>query len=422
METKIGKTLQAFLEKISGLANNRCGRSFANKMRSLRTERERLLKNNWRKLPPEALISAEKQEIFRVIDFDTIVLNAVEYLTEEEYVEFLFEVAEISIGFSEMEKAQRLLHMVVTKLKKFATELLLAKSHQRLGDISFYRNNWVTTLRHYKKGLDLFTESGDKNGMANVKSSMGSTLVRQGEIVKGEKLLREAKSIASRTKADDLSTAIKAKINYNLGNVYSMQGIWDKAMNCYKESLSLIGRKRDDAERAYLYLNIAIIYKARGEYEKALEQFQKSIKFSISAEDPYKKGLSYLGEAELYCKTGDWAASTALATTAFRIFSELGDRLSVAEVYKVFGIINRENRRYDTALSYLKNSKRINEEYDNPLNLGETMVEIAKLYGVKGGETDKARESAESAIACFKKINADVKVTEAKEMLAAYTA
>ncbi len=418
METKIGKTLQVFLEEVSTLANKYCGRTFANKMRSLRTERERLLKNNWRKLPPEALISAEKQEIFRVIDFDTIVLNAVGYLTEEEYVEFLFEVAEISIGFSEMEKAQRLLHMVVTKLKKFATELLLAKSHQRLGDISFYRNNWVTTLRHYKKGLDLFSKLGDKYGIAYIKISMGSTMVRQGEIINGEKLLLEAKTIAKRSNF----TSLLIKVNVNLGNVYSMQGIWDKAMNCYKESLSLIGRKRNDAIRAYLYLNIAIIFKARGEYDKALEQFQKSIKFSISAEDPYKKGLSYLGEAELYCKTGDLAASTALATTAFRIFSELGDRLSVAEVYKVFGIINRENRRYDTALSYLKNSKRINEEYDNPLNLGETMVEIAKLYGVKGGETDKARESAESAIACFKKINADVKVTEAKEMLAAYTA
>ena len=418
METIHGKTLQAFLEKISGLANSRCGRAFANKMRSLRTERERLLKNSWRKLPPEALISAEKQEIFRAIDFDTIVLSTAEYLAEEEYVEFLFDVAEISIGFSEMERAQRLLHMVVTKLKKSATELLLAKSHQRLGDISFYRNNWVTTLRHYKKGFDLFTKSGDKYGMAYIKISMGSTMVRQGEIINGEKLLVEAKMIAKRSKF----TSLMIKVNINLGNVYSMRGIWDKAMECYKESLSLIGRKKHDAERAWLYRNIAIIYKARGEYDKALEHFQRSIKFSILANDLYHKGLSYLEEAGLYCKTGDLAAGTALATTAFRIFSGLGDRLSVAEVYKVFGIINRENRRYDTALSYLKNSKRINEEYDNPLNLGETMVEMAKLYGVKGGETDKAKESAESAIECFKKIKADVKVTEVKEMLAAYTA
>ena len=50
------------------------------------------------------------------------------------------------------------------------------------------------------------------------------------------------------------------------------------------------------------------------------------------------------------------------------------------------------------------------------------MTEMAKLYGMKGGETDKARESANSAISCFKRIHADVKVTEAKEMLAAYTA
>ena len=129
METLHNKTLQAFLEKVSSLANKSCGRTFANKMRKLRAERERLLKNNWRKLPPEALISAEKQEIFRVIDFDTIVLNASKYLKEKDYVAFLYDVSETAIGFSEMEKAQRLLHMIVTKLKKHANNLLLAKAH-----------------------------------------------------------------------------------------------------------------------------------------------------------------------------------------------------------------------------------------------------------------------------------------------------
>ena len=412
------KTLQAFLEKVSSIANKSCGRTFANKMSTLRTERERLLKNNWRKLPPEALIAAEEQEIFRVIDFDTIVLNASEYLKEKDYVVLLYDVSEISISFSEMEKAQRLLHIIVTKLKNHANNLLLAKAHQKLGDISFYRNNWVTTLRQYKKSLALFTKLNNNEGLAHINSSMGSALVEQGDIMKGEKLLTKAKTIAKRARLD----ALLINITSNLGNVYSIRGIWDKAMASYKESLSLIGRKRDDAKRSLLYLNMAIILKARGEYEKALENFQTSIKLSSLANDPYAKGLSYLEEADLYCRKGDFAAGTALATTAFRIFSALGDRLSVAEVYKVFGIINRQNKRYDTALSYLENSKRINEDYDNPLNLGETMIEIAKLHGMKGGENDKARESAKSAILCFKRIHADVKVTEAEKMLAAYTA
>ena len=232
METLHNKTLQAFLEKVSSIANKSCGRTFANKMRTLRTERERLLKSSWRKLPPEALISAEKQEIFRVIDFDTIVLNASEFLKEKDYVVFLYDVSKIAISFSEMERAQRLLHMLVTKLKSRATDLLLAKAHQKLGDISFYRNNWVTTLRQYKKSLDLFTKSKNKQGIAHVKSSIGSALVEQGDIMKGEKELREAKEIVKRANLKPLLI----KINLNLGNVYSMRGIWDKAMECYKDT------------------------------------------------------------------------------------------------------------------------------------------------------------------------------------------
>ena len=56
------------------------------------------------------------------------------------------------------------------------------------------------------------------------------------------------------------------------------------------------------------------------------------------------------------------------------------------------------------------------------MNLGETMLEMAKLYGMKGGELVKAKESAKSAISCFKRINADVKVSQAKELLATYSA
>ena len=47
---------------------------------------------------------------------------------------------------------------------------------------------------------------------------------------------------------------------------------------------------------------------------------------------------------------------------------------------------------------------------------------MAKLYGMKGGELVKAKESARTAISCFKRINADVKVSQAKELLATYAA
>jgi tetratricopeptide (TPR) repeat protein len=203
----------------------------------------------------------------------------------------------------------------------------------------------------------------------------------------------------------------------NLGNAYTIQGIWEKANSSYEDALKVLSKTQADNTRAQIYHDMAIIQTALGQYTKAQEYLHESIEYSKHTNNPYMKALSYLEQAVVNCKQGDYASATALATTAFQNFSEMGDRLSIADVYKVFGIINRDSKRFDTAMSYFDNSKRINEDYNNSLNLGETLIEMALLQK-EMGDMDKASESIKTAVKAFIGIEAEGRIENAKEILA----
>jgi len=200
--------------------------------------------------------------------------------------------------------------------------------------------------------------------------------------------------------------------------VYSIEGSWTKALDHYEELISILNPETQKGTLARARYGIAIVYKFRRDYDKASEYLQKCINLSNELHNSQLKALSYLEQAEVLYYKGDFAASTALATTAFQIFSEIGDRLSLADVYKVMGMINRKAERFDLALSYFENSLKINQNFNYPLSLGETRFEMGQ-YFTQTGKKDNALENFQSALKSFKQINARWKINEVEKAIQA---
>ena len=407
-----GKTLLMFFEEVFELAKKWCGDDFARNMTDLLNERERLLISSWRKLPPEDLHPVEKKQILREIDFDTIISNVGKDLSKRKFPEFLYDVSSLAVDLGELEKADLLLRLIITKHSRASKKLLKPNVHHKLGIIAFYRNNYNDALTENRKSLRIYAEIGDNKGISTVKNAIGIVLTEKGRASKSVPYFDSAKKIAEVEKLNDLI----AKINMNLGNAYTIRGIWEKAKSSYEDALTALGKTQADNTRAQIYHDMAIIQTALSQYTKAQEYLHESIKYSKRTNNPYMKALSYLEEAVVNCKQGEYASATALATTAFQLFSEMGDRMSIADVYKVFGMINFGSKRYDTAMSYFENSKRINEDYNNSLNLGETLLEMALLQK-EMGDINRASENIQVAIKVFKRIEAEVRIENAKEIL-----
>ena len=187
-----------------------------------------------------------------------------------------------------------------------------------------------------------------------------------------------------------------------------MRGNSEDAINCYQKARSA-NQDKDKDLLSNILLNLAIAYKFMQDYEKAGDYITQAQEVNKQTNNFYQKGLLYLIKAEVASLQNELSMATAFVTSAFAIFSEIGDRLSIAEAYKILGMINRLSKNFDIALSYFENSKRIYELITNPINLAETLVEMAKLY-IDMGDKATAKKVVNKAVKNFQKIGGDRKV------------
>ena len=397
-----------YLFEVLELAEKRCGVEFSRKLLRLRKERERILNNVWKKEPlPEDLSIYRKDIILRDIDFDTIVYHAAKYLGKTDYFGLLYDIGGSAINYGEFKRGKEILHIALKnagqKNKEFVANIL-----RKLGNIEFYTNDFRAAQKYFNRSLKLFTQIDNKIGIVSIKNVIGAALVEEGKFYEGEIHFIQARKMAEEVNA----TEMIAKANMNLGIIYNMRGLYEGAITCFQKALDA-NLGQDLELLSNIYLNFAFTYKFTQEYNTSIEYLDKALDLIRKTNNRYQKGLVYLIKAEVACLQGELSVSTALVTSAFAIFNESGDRLSTADAYKILGMINRQSKNYDISLSYFENSRRIYEKITNPINLAETLVEMAKLYA-DTGEKSLAKKTLGLAIRNFQKIGADTKVEHIK--------
>jgi len=393
-----------FLFDILGLAEKRCGVEFSHKLLMLRKERERILNNVWKKEPPpEDLSICQKDIILRDIDFDTVVYHAAKYLGKTDYVELLYDIGGSAIKYGEFKRGSEILHMALKNSGQKNKELV-ANILRKLGNIDFYMNNFQAAQKYFNRSLKLFTQVDNKVGILSINNYIGATLVEEGKFYEGEIRFIQARKMAEEAKVPEMI----AKANMNLGIIYNMRGLYEGAINCFQKALDA-NLGQDPELLSNIYLNYAFTYKFTQEYNTSIEYLDKALDLICKTNNRYQKGLVYLLKAEVACLKGELSASTALVTSAFAIFTESGDRLSTADAYKILGMINRQSKNYDISLSYFENSRRIYEKITNPINLAETLVEMANLY-LAISDKVMAKKVLHQAVKNYEKIGAKPKV------------
>ena len=104
------------------------------------------------------------------------------------------------------------------------------------------------------------------------------------------------------------------------------------------------------------------------------------------------------------------------AKKALEISNKINDKLTVADSYKIKGIIHRNKNNYESAENYLLTSMRINDELGNKLNQAESAYELGILYK-EVRKNEESKKYFHEALTYFKKINAFREVKEIKNYL-----
>ena len=394
-----------FITEILRAATKLCGRDFGSRVSGVLKENEAALKESWQTILPTDLTTNDRNNLSIDTKFEIILSVSQGYLEGDAYDSLLIDIARIGISSLQFDRAERLLEEVKSRPASETNRTIKGSASRFLGEIYAKQANWERALEEFNAAEVLLRDSGDVIALASTMNTLGILYAETGKMSRALESFESAKKLASSKKDRDLLL----KIYMNLGNILNIRGEHDGALEAYDSALTTLGKRDNDPLRALIHHNIGIAYKNKGELDRAQKKFGDGLKFSERAGDERIAGLSYLERAEIFHRKDDIDESILLATKAFKIFTEMKDRLGVAEVYKLMGMNYKKNGRFDLAEVYLGNSLRINERHDNALNKGETYLEIARLKS----ETDDA-ELAETnyakALECFTSIEARQKM------------
>ena len=174
--------------------------------------------------------------------------------------------------------------------------------------------------------------------------------------------------------------ALIGMIETNIGILNSIRGDYDDSLLYFQRALIKYEQIKDLMRMSQLRHNLGMLHTQKGEYEAALREFDLSISISIKAGFLPNLVLSYLSKSYIYAKSNDLPLASAFADKSFELSRKLNDRLSIADIYKIKGIIERKLKHYDLSENYLLTSLRLNIELENILNQAETLSELGDLY------------------------------------------
>ncbi len=139
----------------------------------------------------------------------------------------------------------------------------------------------------------------------------------------------------------------------NLGLVNRMQGNYDYAIDCFKNSNRIFEELNDQKSIAMNLNNLGTVYFNMGYYTTATDYFLKALKIKEKLGDRKSLASSYLNMGALFYQKGDLDQATLQFQKSFGIYKDLNDHAGMANSLINLGDVQIGKSRYDSAGIYL---------------------------------------------------------------------
>ena len=368
----------------------------------------------------------EKKQIEYVPEKQSDVLNKIdllitfgfERLSRNKYLLFILNLGSYCITIGELSTAIVLFNRIIKEVKK-ENKFFIIKADALLKLSEAYRRKaeWQNSFAYAKKALHLYSKNNDLHGLANSFNILGTIYGEQGDFKSALRYFEKCLDKVAKSK----NSEFKGKVEINLGIIYTILGNYDAALSYFNRALITYNKSGNIRRIAEIRHNIGFLYLRNQKTTSALKEFDRSIATSIKIGYLTALGNSYLGKSFTFAIQKDYNLADAFADKAMQICSRTNDKLSVADVYKIKGVIQRERNNFAEAENFLKTSLRINKEYGNKFNEAETYLELASLYK-KIGNPGKSNLMFTEALKYFRSLKAEVKVKAIKEQISTLSA
>ncbi len=328
--------------------------------------------------------TSSKKSAFITIDskdyrnkIECIITESEKILSEGKYLDLLLTLGKASIALGESTLSKDLFELVIAKVTE-DTKYSNYKANAFLGLGEVYSNQayWKESLKCLAKAKNIFQNEKDMTGYARCENLIGTIYGDRGNLSKAKKQFEKSLSLLHPQK-DKYMMGI---IEDNLGIVNHAQDNFDEAISYFYRALSKFSQVSDHRRISEVRYNLGLLFLQKREYDSALTELENSIAEALKAEYMPTIGLSYFCRSNVYAELNDFPLAIAFADKAMEISYKINDRLSIADIYRVKGIIQRKLENKELSENYLQTSLRMNKELDNKFNQAETSFELGLLY------------------------------------------
>ena len=325
---------------------------------------------------------------------------------------------------------------------------------RRIGELLMGESRWEEAREHFRRGLSISEEAGDKSYISFFKRSVADALRNIGDYEEAEKLYDEAldiaielddskgiaeanrglgyihwrkgefkdaishfnEAIASAMRIDD--SQLMARIFIELGNTYNQRGDLDKALDYYNRSMEALREFGNYQELARALNNAGDIYLRKGDWENAIESFEKCKESAEKARNRNFVAWALFNGAEAYAKSGEPDVAERYAQEGLDICRDMNDRVGEHGALKALAIAKSRKGEAERAVEIFEKALAIADEMKIPYEKATSLMELAEAYHAMG-DAAQEKKTLKEALEIFEGLGAEQDIRRARERLEA---
>ena len=273
-------------------------------------------------------------------------------------------------------RARELFERVLHGLPRGSTSRLAAAIVRWVGRTYFDDGDLDAAADCYEAALSMAEALGDDACAAYAVNMIAGVHWRRGAPDVAERLYLHALDLG----ASGGDRTLVAMIEQNLGILANMQGDYRTALDRYTASLDGYRQLGLTTYVAPLLNNMGMLHMHRGHWRLAQRAYDEALATCSRTGDRSTRIMVEVNRAELHIARRDWPRARLACDSARELMRESGDARGLGETHKQYGVIAREQQRFEEAVDHLSAAMKLAEQAQDHLLIAETAREFAELY------------------------------------------
>lgn len=251
-----------------------------------------------------------------------------------------------------------------------------AESLRLIGIFYSFNADYPNALKHIKKCLDKFEETGDEIGISRCLINLGDIYRNQGNYLLAMKSFQRSLKINEENHNQiGISHAL-----IHIGIIFYEMKDYNKALEYYKRALDINHELDNKVEITYCLNNIALVYEKQNKLNESIKYYDQCIALGKEIHFIHILGWANNGKGVVLSKQKKYDEALEFLSRALEIRLSRDDKKDIAQSYNSIGNLYLKTNEYSKAKNYLLKGYKIANEIENDLNLTDAAQGLSAVY------------------------------------------